>query len=321
MSDYSKKYSDSSKKRKFKEDNDENDNEYLMNKKIKYEYVIKSKEEIHELISPFQIVCIHDSYFLFLFDFLFETNQYVEISNKNMIYLVVIFDFIVEKVMEYKERNKMFDNTIIQELKELCHQDDHFRSCAFDNIQVYSIPFVLFFSFYFFVHQIPYQLPNIEENQHEYENICKHISTILFYEGRGKNCMGYGLIFEIAVRTIEGYSGLYKSGGGNTQKYLLRESVIRDIFQIKKMVYPKNGFKNKSKISSTYHVSIKKNKKQPKSKTPKSVPIQNYNLNFNENFNENINYDLYLFTPAYISFAYLYMDSYHYQASIDEIKV
>jgi hypothetical protein len=317
MSDYSKKYSDSSKKRKFEEDNDEN--EYSINTKAKHEHMIKSKEEIYELISPFKTLFIEHSYLLFFCDFLFETNQYIYISNKNMIYFIVIFDFIVEKVMESKKRNQRFDNRIIQELKELCLQDDDFKNCAFDNIQFYSIPFVLFFSFYFFVHQIPYQLPNIEEYQQEYENICKHISTILFYEGRGKNCIGYGLIFEIAVRTIEGYSGLYKSGGGNTQKYLLRETMIRNIFQIKKIVYRANGFKSKKKNSSMYHISIPKKKKKLESKTSKPISIQNNISNLNDN--QHLNFDLFLFTPAYISFAYLYVDSYHYQPGINEIKV
>jgi hypothetical protein len=235
------------------------------------------------------------SYFQFVLHFLYETNQYVCLSENDIRYISdVIFDFIVKKVIENKQKNKIFDNTIIQELKELCYQNESFRTSIFENITVYSIPFVLFFSFYFYIHKIPYQFQNIEQNMANYETICNHMACILHYEG-GKKSFGFGLVFEIVIRTIEGYSGVYHSGGGATSKYTLREDLVRRVFQITKRTYKKtNGYKKiiQQPIQPIHVLSI----------SPPDISS-------------------FIFIPAYVSFACLYSHYLSYQSNSDETKV
>ena len=103
------------------------------------------------------------------------------------------------------------------------------------------------------------------------------------------------MVFEIVIRTIEGYSGVYHSGGGATSKYTLREDLVRRVFQITKRTYKKtNGYKKiiQQPIQPIHVLSV----------SPPDISS-------------------FIFTPAYVSFACLYSHYLSYPSNSDETKV
>ena len=78
-----------------------------------------------------------------------------------------------------------------------------------------------------------YQVP---ANMDEYKDLLKKIKIFYQYTGMKIRCFGMGLLFHISITAIEGPDIKYLSGGSPTQSTFIRETAVREIFDIKKIV-------------------------------------------------------------------------------------
>ena len=173
--------------------------------------------------------------------FLQKTRNSVPMTNECYDYLA---QTVVFKIYEYWiENHYKWDldetNTEVGEyIMELIHEKECFSKQALQNARLYSIPFSYFMKIHFIYLKMnvtieSYQVP---ANMDEYKDLLKKIKIFYQYTGMKIRCFGMGLLFHISITSIEGPDIRYLSGGSPTQSTFIRETAVREIFDIKKIV-------------------------------------------------------------------------------------
>jgi hypothetical protein len=173
--------------------------------------------------------------------FLQKTRKSVPMTNESYDYLAKT---LISKIYQYWIENHYKwnlddSNTEVGEyIMEIIHQKECFSKQSLQNARLYSIPFSYFMKLYFHqLHMNPmiesYQVPS---NMDEYKDLLKKIKLFFQYTGIKMKCFGMGLLFHISITSIEGPDIKYLSGGSPTKSTFIRETTIREIFGIKKII-------------------------------------------------------------------------------------
>ena len=121
-------------------------------------------------------------------------------------------------------------------MMEMVHENDIFSRNVLQNVKLYATPFCYFMKLYFKYLHINEKIDSyiIPLDMEGYKDLLKKIKLFFPYTGNKAKHFGSGLIFHITILTLESPSIEYCSGGAPSQPTLIRETTVREIFQIKK---------------------------------------------------------------------------------------
>lgn len=169
-----------------------------------------------------------------------ETRKKIQMSNQCYDYLAKnllpkIYHFWNEKKDEFNETDSHTE--MGTELMRMVHEDEHFTFHVHHNTHLYAVPFSYFMKLYFLHFHIDEKIPSytIPPNLDHYRSLIEKMKLFFQYEGMKGKSFGIGLLFHISVIMTEGVDVRYCNGGAPTQPTLVRENMIRDVFQIKKI--------------------------------------------------------------------------------------
>lgn len=161
------------------------------------------------------------------------SNQCYDYLGKNL--LPNIYQLWFEKKDELNETDSHID--IGTKLMKMVHEDEYFTNYVHHNMHLYAVPFAYFMKLYFLHLHIDEKIPSniIPPNIDHYQSLIEKMKLFFHYEGKKGKSFGIGLIFNISVIMSEGVDIRYSNGGAPTQPTIVRENMIREVFQIKKI--------------------------------------------------------------------------------------
>lgn len=169
-----------------------------------------------------------------------ETRKKIQMSNRCYDYLAKnllpkIYHFWNEKKDQLNETDSHTE--IGTELMRMVHEDEHFTFHVHHNTHLYSVPFSYFMKLYFLHFHIDEKIPSyvIPPNMDHYRSLIEKMKLFFQYEGMKGKSFGIGLLFHISVIMTEGVDVRYCNGGAPTQPTIVRENMIRNVFEIKKI--------------------------------------------------------------------------------------
>jgi hypothetical protein len=169
-----------------------------------------------------------------------ETRNNIRMSNQCYNYLAKnllpkIYHFWNEKKDELNETDSHIE--IGAELMKMVHEDEHFTFHVHQNTHLYAVPFSYFMKLYYLHLNIDEKIPSyiIPPDMDYYKSLIEKMKLFFQYEGMKGKSFGIGLLFHISVMMTEGVDVRYCNGGAPTQATIVRENMIREVFQIKKI--------------------------------------------------------------------------------------
>ncbi len=159
------------------------------------------------------------------------TNQCYDFMSKKL------FAKIYSLFQEKKEEWVIGDHTHIgEELMRLVHENEHFSFHVNHNTQLYGLPFCFFMKMYFLHIHIDEKIPSnvIPPDMDHYRFLIQQMKIFFQYQGLKARAFGIGLLFRISIMMTEEVDIYYSTGGAPTQATIVRENMIREVFDIKK---------------------------------------------------------------------------------------
>lgn len=169
-----------------------------------------------------------------------DTRTNIKISNKCYNYLAKnllpkIYKLWIEKRDELNETDSHIE--IGKELMSMVHEDENFTFNVHHNTHLYAVPFSYFMKLYFLHLHIDEKIPShiIPPDMDHYKSLIEKMKLFFQYEGMKGKSFGFGLLFHISIMIYEGVDMRYCNGGCPTQPTIVRENMIREVFQIQKI--------------------------------------------------------------------------------------
>lgn len=159
------------------------------------------------------------------------TNQCYDFMSK------ILFAKIYSLFEEKKDEWVIGDHTHIgEELMKMVHENDHFSFMVNHNTQLYGLPFCFFMKMYFLHIHIDEKIPSyvIPPDMDHYRFLIQQMKIFFQHQGMKARAFGIGLLFRISIMMTEEVDTYYSTGGAPTQATVVRENMIREIFDIKK---------------------------------------------------------------------------------------
>lgn len=169
-----------------------------------------------------------------------DTRNNIRMSNQCYNYLAKnllpkIYQFWIEKRDELNETDSHIE--IGRELMSIVHGDEHFTFHVHHNTHLYAVPFSYFMKLYFLHLHIDEKIPSYinPPDMDYYKSLIEKMKLFFQYEGMKGKSFGFGLLFHISVMMTESVDVRYCNGGAPTQPTIVRENMIREVFEIKKI--------------------------------------------------------------------------------------